>query len=172
MCINKKASNLSKALTKKFKDFFFQNENFGCLRCYLSCARCQFSCNLSSKFLVFRGNFHNNLQFSFYLNAKALHKNEHDQWTTFDLQKSKFCLQKQLQQCKNEQVRLERLQIFLLNILKLLTFHKISSRMIIHGYGQRGKSTFNRDLKNAFLNHDDYNVIVGELSTLELNEST
>lgn len=44
--------------------------------------------------------------------------------------------------------------------------------MIIHGYGQRGKSTFNRDLKNAFLNHDDYNVIVGELSTLELNEST
>lgn len=36
--------------------------------------------------------------------------------------------------------------------------------MLIHGYGQNGRSDFNRDLKNAFLDHDDYNVIVGKKS--------
>lgn len=35
-------------------------------------------------------------------------------------------------------------------------------RMIIHGYGQNGRSDFNKDLKNALLSHDDYNVIVGK----------
>lgn len=35
------------------------------------------------------------------------------------------------------------------------------SRMIIHGYGQNGRADFNRDLKDALLSHDDYNVIVG-----------
>lgn len=33
--------------------------------------------------------------------------------------------------------------------------------MLIHGYGDNGRSDFNRDLKNALLSHDDYNVIVG-----------
>lgn len=33
--------------------------------------------------------------------------------------------------------------------------------MIIHGYGQNGKSNFNRDVKDAFLSHDDYNIFVG-----------
>ena len=33
--------------------------------------------------------------------------------------------------------------------------------MIIHGNGQNGRSDFNKNLKNAFLSHDDVNVIVG-----------
>jgi hypothetical protein len=33
--------------------------------------------------------------------------------------------------------------------------------MIIHGYGQNGRSNFNKDLKNALLKHEDVNVIVG-----------
>lgn len=33
--------------------------------------------------------------------------------------------------------------------------------MIIHGYGQNGRSDFNKDLKDAYLKHDDVNVIVG-----------
>jgi hypothetical protein len=37
--------------------------------------------------------------------------------------------------------------------------------MIIHGYGQNGRSDFNRDLKDAFISHDDYNIIIGERST-------
>ena len=37
--------------------------------------------------------------------------------------------------------------------------------MIIHGYGQNGRSNFNRDLKNALLAHDDYNVVVVDWST-------
>ena len=37
--------------------------------------------------------------------------------------------------------------------------------MIIHGYGQDGRSNFNRDLKNALLAHDDYNVVVVDWST-------
>ncbi|KAL7017367.1 hypothetical protein ACKWTF_010340 [Chironomus riparius] len=39
------------------------------------------------------------------------------------------------------------------------------NKMIIHGYGQNGRSNFNRDLKNALLAHDDYNVIVVDWST-------
>ncbi|CAO1423814.1 unnamed protein product [Diamesa tonsa] len=39
------------------------------------------------------------------------------------------------------------------------------SKIIIHGYGQNGRSDMNRDLKNAFLEHDDYNVIVADWSS-------
>lgn len=37
--------------------------------------------------------------------------------------------------------------------------------MLIHGYGQNGRSEMNRDLKNAFLTHDDYNIIVVDWSS-------
>jgi pancreatic triacylglycerol lipase len=37
--------------------------------------------------------------------------------------------------------------------------------MLIHGYGQNGRSDFNKELKNALLSHDDYNVIVVDWST-------
>ena len=33
--------------------------------------------------------------------------------------------------------------------------------MIIHGYGQNGRSKWLGQLKNALLDHDSYNVIVG-----------
>lgn len=36
--------------------------------------------------------------------------------------------------------------------------------MLIHGYGQDGRSDFNRDVKNALLAQGDYNVIVGNFS--------
>lgn len=39
------------------------------------------------------------------------------------------------------------------------------NKMIIHGYGQDGRADFNRNLKNALLNHDDYNVVVVDWST-------
>ena len=41
--------------------------------------------------------------------------------------------------------------------------------MLIHGYGQNGRSDFNRDLKNALLTHDDYNVIVGKLNCISID---
>ncbi|CAO1429229.1 unnamed protein product [Diamesa serratosioi] len=39
------------------------------------------------------------------------------------------------------------------------------TKLIIHGYGQNGRSDMNRELKNAFLKHDDYNVIVADWSS-------
>ena len=33
--------------------------------------------------------------------------------------------------------------------------------MILHGYNQNGRSDMNKELKDALLAHDDYNVIVG-----------
>jgi hypothetical protein len=38
-----------------------------------------------------------------------------------------------------------------------------STRMLIHGYGQNGRSDFNRDVKNALLAQGDHNVIVGNV---------
>lgn len=39
-------------------------------------------------------------------------------------------------------------------------------RIIIHGFGQNGRSPINRDLKNGFLARGDYNVIVTDWSAL------
>lgn len=36
--------------------------------------------------------------------------------------------------------------------------------MLIHGFGQTGRSEMNKVLKNSFLEHDDYNVIVVDWS--------
>lgn len=36
------------------------------------------------------------------------------------------------------------------------------TKVVIHGYGQSGRSKFSRDMKNAFLSEDDDNVIIGK----------
>lgn len=52
--------------------------------------------------------------------------------------------------------------VYLLNwIHEILLF-----RLIIHGFGQNGRSNINRDLKNSYLARGDYNVIVTDWSSI------
>lgn len=37
-------------------------------------------------------------------------------------------------------------------------------RLIIHGFGQNGRSNINRDIKNSYLSRGDYNIIVTDWS--------
>jgi Lipase len=39
-------------------------------------------------------------------------------------------------------------------------------RIIIHGFGQNGRSIINRDLKNSYLYRDDFNVIIVDWSSV------
>lgn len=39
-------------------------------------------------------------------------------------------------------------------------------RLLIHGFGQNGRSVFNKDLKNAYLSRGDFNIIVVDWSSI------
>lgn len=40
-----------------------------------------------------------------------------------------------------------------------------TSRLVIHGFGQNGRSNINRDIKNSYLARNDYNVIITDWSS-------